>query len=62
MPIRGGFALAIAGAVALCIALAGILQADPFDGLARAFADGALCLIGFALLGRPLGLRRSTLQ
>lgn len=59
-PWRLAFAIAVA--VALCIAVAGILQADPFDGLVRAFADGALCLIGFALLGRPLGLRRSTLQ
>lgn len=55
-------AFAIAGAVALCIAVAGVAQADPFDGLARAVADGALCLIGFAVLGRPLGLRKSTLS
>lgn len=51
-------AFAIAGAVALCIALAGVVQADPIDGLARGLADGLLCLGGFALLGRPLGLRR----
>jgi hypothetical protein len=51
-------ALAIAGAVALCIAIAGVVQADPIDGLARAVGDGLLCLAGFALLGRPLGLRR----
>ena len=50
-------ALWIAGAVALCIAAAGIVQADPFDGLLRAVFDGGLCLTGFALLGRPLGLR-----
>lgn len=50
-------ALWIAGAVALCIAAAGIVQFDPIDGLARALADGTLCLAGFALLGRPLGLR-----
>jgi hypothetical protein len=51
-------AVTIAGAVALCIAIAGVLQADPIDGLVRALGDGLLCLGGFALLGRPLGLRR----
>lgn len=51
-------ALWIAGAVALCIALAGVAQADPIDGLVRAVGDGVLCLAGFGLLGRPLGLRR----
>lgn len=51
-------ALAIAGAVAVCIALAGVVQADPIDGLVRAAGDGLLCLGGFAVLGRPLGLRR----
>lgn len=50
-------ALWIAGAVAVCIALAGIVQADPIDGLVRAVGDGTLCLAGFAVLGRPLGLR-----
>lgn len=47
----------IAGAVAFCIAAAGIVQSDPLDGLVRALGDGTLCLAGFALLGRPLGLR-----
>jgi len=50
-------AFLIAGAVVLCIALAGVVQADPIDGLVRAVGDGTLCLAGFALLGRPLGLR-----
>lgn len=50
-------ALGIAGAVAFCIAVAGIAQSDPLDGLVRAAADGTLCLAGFAILGRPLGLR-----
>ncbi|HEY2354791.1 MAG TPA: hypothetical protein VGH79_07850 [Gaiellaceae bacterium] len=54
-------AFAIAGAVALCIAVAGVVQADPFDGLVRAVGDGLLCLAGFAVLGRPLGLRKSAL-
>jgi hypothetical protein len=47
----------IAGAVVLCIALAGLAQSDPIDGLVRALGDGGLCLAGFAVLGRPLGLR-----
>jgi hypothetical protein len=50
-------ALMIAGAVVLCIALAGLAQSDPIDGLVRALGDGGLCLAGFAVLGRPLGLR-----
>jgi hypothetical protein len=50
-------ALAIVGAVTLCIAVAGVVQADPIDGLVRAMGNGLLCLAGFALLGRPLGLR-----
>lgn len=48
----------IAGAVVLSIAVAGVAQADPIDGLVRAVGDGVACLAGFALLGRPLGLRR----
>lgn len=50
-------ALVIAGSVIVCIAIAGVLQADPLDGLVRAAGDGLLCLTGFAVLGRPLGLR-----
>lgn len=50
-------AFAISFAVVVCIAVAGVAQADPFDGLVRAAADGLLCLAGFAILGRPLGLR-----
>jgi hypothetical protein len=50
-------ALWIAAAVVVCIAVAGIVQSDPLDGLVRAFGDGLLCLAGFAALGRPLGLR-----
>jgi hypothetical protein len=51
-------AVAIAAAVAFCIAVAGVVQSDPIDGLARAVTDGLACLAGFALLGRWLGLRR----
>lgn len=50
-------AFLIAAAVALCIAVNGLVQSDPFDGLAAGIADGAVCLGGFAALGRWLGLR-----
>jgi hypothetical protein len=50
-------AVAIAAGVAFCIALAGVVEADAFDGLARAVVDALACLAGFALLGRWLGLR-----
>jgi len=51
-------ALLIATAVAICIALAGVVQSDPIDGVARGLADGLLCLAAFAMFGRALGLRR----
>jgi hypothetical protein len=60
MALRGNpwrLALSTAALVALCIALAGIVQGDPFDGLARALTDAFACLAGFLLLGRWLGLR-----
>jgi hypothetical protein len=51
------FALAVAVVVALLVTVAGVTQADPFDGAARGVADGVACLVGFAALGRYLGLR-----
>lgn len=51
------FALLVAAAVAVAVALAGVVQADPFDGALRGLADGGACLVAFALLGRYLGLR-----
>ncbi len=50
-------ALLVAGALAVVIAIAGVLQSDPFDGLLRGLADGTACLIGYAAFGRYLGLR-----
>ena len=50
-------ALVIAGTVAFCIALDGVVASDGLDGLVRAILDGGLCLAGFAVLGRWLGLR-----
>ncbi len=51
------FALAVALAVGIAVAGAGLLQADPFDGALRGLAEGAACLTGFGLLGRYLALR-----
>lgn len=53
-------ALIIAAALGALIALAGLAQDDPFDGLARGAADAVACLAGFAVLGRYLGLRATT--
>lgn len=39
------------------VALAGIMRSDPYDGALRGRADGFVCLAGFAVLGRYLGLR-----
>lgn len=46
----------IAAGVAGAIALAGVPGDDLYDGIARGVFDGAACLIGFATLGRYLGL------
>jgi hypothetical protein len=51
-------ALLVALGVGAVIALAGVIQDDPYDGLLRGIADGTACLIGFALLGSYLGLRQ----
>lgn len=51
------FAVAVAAAVAVLITLAGVVNADGFDGAVRGIADGAACLAGFGVLGRYLGLR-----
>jgi hypothetical protein len=50
-------AAGVAAAVAFVIAAGGVAQADPFDGALRRLADGGACLVGFAVLGRFLGLR-----
>jgi hypothetical protein len=59
-PLQGSpwtLALTLAAAIVLAIAAAGVIQADPYDGALRGLADGLACLVGFALLGRYLGLR-----
>ena len=35
---------------------AGWMASDGYDGMIRGLADGLLCLLGFATLGRYLGL------
>jgi hypothetical protein len=49
-------AVIIAGAVAVLITLAGVPASDAFDGALRGIADALVCLLGFATLGRYLGL------
>jgi hypothetical protein len=59
-PLRGHpwrLALTFAAGIAVLVAVAGIIQSDPYDGALRGIADGLACLAGFAVLGRYLGLR-----
>jgi hypothetical protein len=37
----------------------GVRADDLYDGIIRGLFDGAACLVGFAVLGQCLGLRRS---
>lgn len=50
-------ALVLAAGIVVVVALAGVVQSDPFDGILRGIADGVACLVGFGVLGRYLGLR-----
>jgi hypothetical protein len=52
------FALLFACGLAIAVALAGVGQDDPLDGLLRGLADGAVFLLCYAVLGRYLGLRQ----
>jgi len=51
------FAVRVAVLVGVAVWLAGIVGADPIDGLARGVFEGLACLAGFGVLGRYLGLR-----
>lgn len=51
------FAFAVAAALALVVAAAGVAGNDPYDSMLRAVAEAGVCLAGFAVLGRYLGLR-----
>jgi hypothetical protein len=50
-------AILVAVALAAVITVAGAVQSDAIDGALRGLADGAACLVGFAVLGRYLNLR-----
>lgn len=50
------FALLVAGAIFVLMAVTGFLASDGPDGVARGVVDGLACLLGFATLGRYLGL------
>jgi hypothetical protein len=50
------FALVVAGGIFVVLTVAGVLASDGPDGAVRGLADGLLCLLGFATLGRYLGL------
>ncbi len=50
-------ALLLATAILTLLALQGLVVDDPYDGIARGLLDGVACLVGFAVLGRYLGLR-----
>jgi hypothetical protein len=52
------FASLVAAATAALVWFAAAVQGDPIDGALQGIAEGAACLVGFAALGRYLGLRR----
>jgi hypothetical protein len=49
-------ALLVATAVAVAITASGVAASDGYDGALRGIVDALLCLLGFATLGRYLGL------
>lgn len=49
-------ALVVAAAIFVLMSATGWMASDGYDGMLRGFADGLLCLLGFATLGRYLGL------
>jgi hypothetical protein len=51
------FALLFTLVIVVLMSVAGVFTDDPYDGIARGIADGLACLVGFAVLGRYLGLR-----
>lgn len=51
------FAYVVSGGLVVLVTLLGIAQSDGYDGAARGLAEAVACLIGFATLGRFLGLR-----
>ncbi len=51
------FALLVALTLAIATAAAGVSGNDPYDGALRGLFEAGGCLVGFATLGRYLGLR-----
>jgi hypothetical protein len=49
-------ALVLAGAIFVLLSATGWAASDGYDGMIRGFGDGLVCLLGFATLGRYLGL------
>jgi hypothetical protein len=45
--------------IVLVMVAIGARSDDLYDGILRGLLDGAACLVGFAVLGQYLGLRRS---
>ncbi|MGP0048913.1 MAG: hypothetical protein ACLPZR_08715 [Solirubrobacteraceae bacterium] len=45
--------------IVLVMVAIGVRSYDLYDGILRGLFDGAACLVGFAVLGQYLGLRRS---
>ena len=52
-------ALALSAVIVLVMTAIGIRSADAYDGILRGLFDATACLIGFASLGRYLGLRQA---
>jgi hypothetical protein len=50
-------AVALSGAIVVVLTLIGAHSGDTRDGLVRGLLDGAVCLVGFAVLGGYLGVR-----
>jgi hypothetical protein len=50
-------AMALSAVIVVVLTLIGVRSDDPYDGFARGLADAIVCLGGFAILGRYLGLR-----
>ena len=57
---RECFALLVALTLAVATAAAGVAGNDPYDGALRGLFEAGGCLVGFAVLGRYLGLRASS--
>jgi hypothetical protein len=55
-------ALILCGVITLVMGAIGVRSHDLYDGILRGLFDAAACLIGFALLGRYLGLRATAIN